>query len=319
MTTQPAPAATISSSELHFISSCERRIACSSWRESWFACMLMLLPTIGLACDMADRKACEQKIVTLVSYRSEAIERTFGDLSAVLPGQVRIKFVTARDPVHPLPAGAMAYDPEERTLFMSHSVLSARLPTPSRSAAHYWPFYEQKEVREAFPVVEAIDDALWNVYLQRAAAARGGVWDAEDCRSVHAEKRLPCEMVTSAITQAIKTRRLPIFNENRIDRIWPEDFASFARRNWQHEEAEYRDARRYGGLLLIRPLIREFGVPRALAYLAQTPLQIEENNLRISAQRYQDRARDALRIRSVDWVARARGDSPSSFTVNKPE
>ena len=43
-----------------------------------------------------------------------------------------------------------------------------------------------------------------------------------------------------------------------------------------------------------RPLIGEFGVPRALAYLAQTPFQIEENNLRVSAQRYQDRARDAL-------------------------
>ena len=71
---------------------------------------------------------------------------------------------------------------------------------------------------------------------------------------------------------------------------------------------------RYGGLLLVRPLIGEFGVPRTLAYLAQTPFRIEDNNVRASAQRYQDRARDALRIESADRVARAPADSPSSFT-----
>jgi hypothetical protein len=35
-------------------------------------------------------------------------------------------------------------------------------------------------------------------------------------------------------------------------------------------------------------------VPRALAYIAQTPFQIEDNNLRLSAQRYQERARKQL-------------------------
>jgi hypothetical protein len=30
-----------------------------------------------------------------------------------------------------------------------------------------------------------------------------------------------------------------------------------------------------------------------------------DNNLRVSAQRYQDCARDALRIQSVEWTARA--------------
>ncbi len=70
---------------------------------------------------------------------------------------------------------------------------------------------------------------------------------------------------------------------------------------------------RYGGLLLVRPLIGEFGVPRALAYLVQTPFRIVDNNLRVSAQRYQDRARDALRIQGADWIARAPGDSPGGF------
>jgi hypothetical protein len=51
---------------------------------------------------------------------------------------------------------------------------------------------------------------------------------------------------------------------------------------------------RYGGILLIGPLIDQFGVPRALAYIAQTPFLIEDNNLRLSAQRYQEKARQTL-------------------------
>ena len=294
-------------------------IARASWLGSCFVGTLTLLPALGLACELSERKICEKRIVDLVSYRSEAIGRAFGDLSAALPGQVLIRFVSSHDPEHPLARDAIAYDPGERLLFMSRSFLSAKLPNPLRLAANYWPFYEEQQVRETFPVVEAIDDALWNAYLQEAATARGLAWGTEDCRSAHVDKRLPCEMITSAIAHVVKTRRLPIFNENRIDRVWPEDFAAFVERNWRHEESEYRDVQRYGGILLVRPLIGEFGVPRALAYLAQTPFQIEENNLRVSAQRYQDRARDALRVQSVDWVARAGGDSPSSVTVKGPE
>jgi len=287
--------------------------------KSWFACALTLLPAFGQACDLNERKACEQRILALVAYRSEAIDYAFGDLSAALPDQVRIRFVGSKDPQHPLPTGTIAYDREQRTLFMSRSIADAKLPNPLRAAAGYWPFYEQQEARATFPVVEKIDDALWDAYLQEAATARGVTWDAQDCRSAYVEQRLPCEMVTSAIALVVKTRRLPIFNENRIDRIWPDDFTSFVRRNWHRGEPEYRDVQRYGGLLLVRPLIGEFGVPRVLAYLAQTPFQIEDNNLRVSAQTYQARARDALRVQSVDRVARAGGDSPSSFTVKGPE
>ena len=280
----------------------------AAWLRSWFACTLAVLPAFGLACDLSEQKACEKRIVALVAYRSEAIEHAFGDLSAALPDQVRVKFVRSKDPEHPLPSGTIAYDPEERVLFMSRSFLDAKLPNPLRWAASYWPFYEQQQARETFPVVEAIDDALWNAYLQAAATARGVAWDSADCRSAYVEKRLPCEMVTSAIAHVVKTRRLPMFNENRIDRVWPEDFAGFVERNWRRGESEYRDVQRYGGLLLVRPLIGEFGVPRALAYLVQTPFRIVDNNLRVSAQRYQDRARDALRIQGADWVARAPDD-----------
>jgi hypothetical protein len=264
---------------------------------------LALLPTLGFGCDLSERKACEQKIVDLVSYRSQAIARAFGDLAPALPGQVRVKFVTSKDPTHPLSSGAIAYDPEEHVLFMWRGITSAKVPNPLRLAANYWPFYEQEQVRKEFPVIEAIDGALWDAYLQEAARGRGLAWSAEDCRSVHIEKRLPCEMVVSAIARVVKMRRVPIFNENRIDRLWPEDFAGFANRNWRHEGSEYRDVRQSGGMLLVQPLVGEFGVPRALAYLARTPFHVEENNMRLSAQRYQDRARDALRIQGADWVA----------------
>ena len=64
----------------------------------------------------------------LASYRSEAIEHAFGDLSAALPDQVRIEFVRSRDPEAPLPRGAIAYDPEQRVLFISRSFLGASSP-----------------------------------------------------------------------------------------------------------------------------------------------------------------------------------------------
>jgi hypothetical protein len=52
----------------------------ATWLGPWFACALTLLPAFGLACDMSERKRCEERIVALVTYRSEAIEHAFGDL-----------------------------------------------------------------------------------------------------------------------------------------------------------------------------------------------------------------------------------------------
>ena len=122
-------------------------IAHAAWLRSWFACTLTLLPAFGLACDVTERKACEQRIVALVTYRTEAIEHAFGDLSAALPDQVRVKFVGPKDPQHPLAPGAIAYDREQHVLFMSRSLRDAKLPNPLRAAASYWPFYEQQQAR----------------------------------------------------------------------------------------------------------------------------------------------------------------------------
>jgi hypothetical protein len=90
-----------------------------------------------------------------------------------------------------------------------------------------------------------------------------------------------------------------MFNVNRIDRIWPEDFAEFEKRVWRKSDQEYLDVQRYGGILLAEPIVNEFGVLRAISYMAQTPFHIEENNLRVSALRYQQRARDALTAANV--------------------
>lgn len=275
----------------------------------WIAWVSALCPLLGMACESTDRHKCQEQIVALVSYRTEAIESAFGDLSGALPEQLQVKFVKAKDPEYALLAGGVAYDRERRILLFPRTVLGAKIPNPLRWAIYYWPFYQVEQYRQAFPVVEAVDNVLWSAYLQESAKIRGLTWPHQDCSSVDVSKRLPCEMVMAGIAEYVKARRNPIFNENRLDRIWPEDFSDFRQRVWRYNDPEYLDVQRYGGILLLRPLINEFGVPRALAYIAQTPFHIEENNLRISALRYQDRARDALRLRTADAEPFAPGES----------
>jgi hypothetical protein len=101
-------------------------------------------------------------------------------------------------------------------------------------------------------------------------------------------------MLVEGINEHLKELRKPIFNANRLDLIWPEDFAGFRRSLWRKGDQGYLDVQRLGGILLIRPLIDRFGVPRALAYIAQTPFHVEDNNMRVSAQRYQERAKEVL-------------------------
>lgn len=259
-----------------------------------------LFPLLGIACESTDRQRCQELIVELVSYRTEAIESAFGDLSGTLPEDLRVRFVKSRDPEYALLGGGVAYDRERQTLLFPRTVLGSKIPNPLRWATYYWPFYQVEQYRQEFPLIEAVDNVLWSAYLQEAAKARGLTWPHKGCASVDVAKRLPCEMLLAGIAEYVKARRNPIFNENRLDRIWPENFADFRKRVWRHGDPEYLDVQRYGGILLIRPLINEFGVPRALAYIAQTPFGIEDNNVRISALRYQDRARNTLSLRTVD-------------------
>lgn len=259
----------------------------------------MCVPALGIACDSSSRARCKEAFVTLISYRTEAIETAFGDIDGILPKSVKVEFVSARDPQYADFAGMVIYDRPHRTLLFPRSVLAAKIPNPLSWAAYYWPFYQHDQYRQAFPVIETVDNALWTAFLQEAARARNLSWPPQDCASVDMSKRLPCEMMVAGAGEFIKTRRGPLFNANRLDMIWPEDFAGFLRRVWQRQDPEYIDVQRYGGILLVEPLINEFGVPRTLAYLAQTPFRVEDNNVRLSALRYQQYAREFL-SRGVD-------------------
>jgi hypothetical protein len=259
----------------------------------WIAWLVVLMPAAGMACEGNGRRLCEKQLAALVSYRTEAIDYAFGNVFAAMPAQIQIKFVRSDDPGYASLNGAIAYDREHATLIFPRRILSARLPNPLRWAAYYWPFYENERQRQEFPVIESIDNALWGAYLQEAAKARGLPWPHKDCQSVEVAKRLPCEMLAGGIAEHVKDKRQRIFNSNRVDRIWPEDFVSFQKRVWR-TDLEYEEVLRYGGILLIRPLISEFGVPRTLTYIAQTPFQVEGNSLKAAALSYQEHAREAL-------------------------
>jgi hypothetical protein len=256
------------------------------------ACISLLFPLLSLACDSVNREQCKQRFTALVNYRTEAITNAFGDLLGTLPPTLQVRFASSKELA--ATGGKERYDQEHRTLVFPRRVLSAKLPNPLRAAAYYWPFYENEQYRNAFPVVETIDELIWNAFLQEAAKERGLSWPHENCKSSDLSERLPCEMLVNGINQHLKEVRTPIFNANRIDMIWPEDFTRFRRSLWDKGDRLYQDVQRYGGLLLVGPLIDQFGVPRALEYVAQTPFRIENNNMRLSAQRYQERAREAL-------------------------
>jgi hypothetical protein len=268
----------------------KRRIA-----TRWIALVGLLFPLLGLACEGTDRRECKKQFRELVSYRAQAIDTAFGDLFGVLPAEIQIKFVTAKDPEYLLFGGREGYDLKRRSLIFPRRVLGAKTPNPLRWAAYYWPFYQNEQYRLQFPVVEVIDNVLWNAFLQEAATARGGQWPHKECGAVDVGRRLPCEMLVKGIAENVKALRGPLFNANRVDQIWPDDFSVFRKRVWRTDQ-EYLDVQRYGGIMLIKPLIEEFGVPRTLAYVAQTPFRVEENNLREAALHYQERARESLSI-----------------------
>lgn len=277
-----------------------------------------LFPLLGIACDSADRHRCEEQFIALVSYRTEAMQAAFGDLFGALPAEMQIKFVRTKDPEYERFGGREGYDQEHHKLIFPRYVLGAKTPNPLRWTGYYWPFYQEERYRIEFPIIEAVDNVLWSAFLQEAARASGMSWPHKDCASVDVSKRLPCEMLIKGIAEHVKERRSPIFNSNRLDRIWPEDFSGFRKRVWRKGDQEYMDVQRYGGIMLLRPLINEFGVPRALVYVAQTPFHVEENNMHVSALRYQERARDALTMTRVTGQPTVAGGHYAESQPAKP-
>lgn len=262
--------------------------------KSWIVLLSLFAPFVASACESTTVRTCEKQVSQLISYRTQAIEYAFGEL-AVLPAQIDVKFVTQRDAEYAQFGGRLAYDREHHRIIVPRRYATAKLPNPIRQAISYWPFYQDNLYIDEFPIIGAIDNAIWSAYLQEAAQAHGVSWPHAGCTSVEVGKRLPCEMLMEGIVEFITTTRTALFNENRLDRIWPDDFADFQRRVWR-DENEYRDVQRYGGIMLVRPLIGQFGVPRTLAYIAQTPFLVEENSLRTAAMKYQQRAREALSV-----------------------
>lgn len=241
-----------------------------------------------------DKPLRQRQFARLVAFRFEAIETAFGPLSSTMNERVDIVFKRDKDYAAGETAFATAYDAKRNELAFSSRVLYQAMPGPNLRAVQYWPFYENELVREDFPIVELIDTALWDAFLQEAASTTGHDWPGKECSSPEIEKRLPCRMVLRGMLEHIQQVRTPLFNENRTDRILPENYAAFCNRRLRTDSREYQDVERYGGILLLKPLIVEFGIPRTFAYAARTPFSVEDNNLKASVLRYQERARAAL-------------------------
>ena len=257
-------------------------------------CASLLLSSYAFACPMNDLRACSQQTFELLKMRALAIQGAFGDTSFALPPTLHVKFVSLSDPARKSLRGMIHYDSEAKRLLIPRGIVISEAPMPLSSAAFYWPFYTDENLRAAYPVIEAIDNALWTVFLEEAALSNGQHWPHGNCDSADVTKRLPCRMLITAAAGFVKVRRNPIFNENRLDRIWPAQLSALARRNFSQNDSAYSDVQRFGGIMLLRPLIAEFGVPRVLAYVAGHPMEIEEDSVHSSSVRYQERAREAL-------------------------
>src|SRR5690606_2551308 len=184
-------------------------------------CLCMLLPAAAMACESGDRRTCMEQFRMLIAYRTQAIEAAFGDLFGGLPEEIEIRFVTSRDHEYDHLAGRLAYDPKRRMLIFPRRVLSAKTPNPLRWASYYWPFYQDERYQNEFPIIGEIDTLLWNAYLQEAALAEGLNWPHRECVSARMSERLPCEMLIKGVAEHVKAVNGPLFNQNRIDRIWP--------------------------------------------------------------------------------------------------
>jgi hypothetical protein len=186
-----------------------------------------------------------------------------------------------------------AYEPESHTLYFARRLQFAVTPPRSFATQQYWPWHEEP-LRSEFPLIETIDSILWTTLLQEFARGRNLNWPHAECGSLEIAERLPCEMLVQGVAAHTARARGPVFNENRTAEIWPENLEEFRRNAWRRDHPAYQNVRNYGGYLLLRPLVAEFGLVRTLNYVASTPFRVEDNNVRLSAQAYQRRAEEAL-------------------------
>jgi len=235
----------------------------------------------------------DRQVAALVIARAAAMGEAFGALLADTTEDVRIRFVDENDAA----LGASMpgkYDHIRNEIVLRRKQFNGLGKPLPRWVSFYWTYYRKPEIRAYYPAVEVVDSVLWEAHLSEAAERRNLTWPHQACSGPELVQRLGCEMLIAGIYEAVHSPRAPIINSNRVDRFWPESLADLKRRPQPRDTPEYREVQRSGGILLVQPLIQEFGASRVLAYLAQTPFRIEGENVRLSALSYQKTAREAL-------------------------
>jgi hypothetical protein len=238
----------------------------------------------------------ERRFFEVVVMRVTAIDQALGPILDGADDKITIKLVYSGDATYPRD-GIAAYDPARHTLTFRRGVVGMVGRGAKSWAKAYWPYYKNEEMRAMMPGIELIDNALWMTHLQEAANRRGLSWPSQDCGALEIEKRLGCEMLVFGV-EASRRQLQPFFNTNRVDMIWPDSLQELRVR--RQDDTVYRDVQQLGGSMLVRPLVAEFGVPRVLQYIAQTPFHIHDDNVRASAQRYQEQARSALTASAIN-------------------
>lgn len=240
----------------------------------------------------------ERRFLEVVIMREAAIDHALGPILEDACTKITIEFAVPDDDSYPR-VDAVAYDPSRHTLTFRRQLLGWVGHGVKSWAKSYWPYYKNEDMRALLPVIEIIDDALWMTHLQEAAHRKGLPWPHRECSSLDMQKRLGCEMLVSGVLSSRRPAQ-PMFNANRVDRLWPESLRELRASGWRQGDGAYRDVQQLGGSMLVRPLIAEFGVPRVLKYIAQTPFHIQDDNVRASAQHYQEQARLALTADAIN-------------------
>lgn len=249
--------------------------------------------TVGAQSDpfMGSPEARPRHLKTLVAMRASAIDAAFPGFLVVADLKVEVAHRTSCSNETTQHA---CYDANRNALMFDREVLAFVDYRALEVAENYWLFYEYVDLRDRFPIIGLIDNALWGATMSKIAQQHDTTWPHEGCESVQLTKRLGCEMLISAIDSQVRLKRSRIYNANRKDRLWPDDLSFLERSRSGSRDREYADVRDLGGVELLRPLIEEFGAARVFVYVAQTPFSIENSNVRASALRYQERARSAL-------------------------
>jgi hypothetical protein len=261
--------------------------------KSMLLSLTLLVPVVGWSCDaLSGDRECSRRLTALVAYRLAAIRAEFGDLEPIMPAHIEVRVLLPGAPTDPN-SEEFFYDAPKHTLHFARRISKQTIPTGIGPVREYWAIYQNEELRREYAMVESVDNALWNVYLKEAASRSGQQWPHPACEAREFAERLPCEMVQRGAAEFINRERQRLFNTNRLEAIWPEDYQRFCEKVWHRNDAPSDAVKLYGGQLLLQPLVRKFGIPRALAYAAQTPFTIEDNNMRTSALRYQEQALNA--------------------------